>query len=57
MAAQADGLATPLRGLHMRPQVPPQLPGHVCHACTGTTRVALRAVQAPQQHACLMILW
>ena len=36
MAAQADGLAAPLRGLNMRPQVPPQLPGHVCHACSST---------------------
>ena len=36
MAAQADGLAALLRGLHMRPQVPPQLPGHICHACTRT---------------------
>ena len=36
MAAQADGLAALLRSLHMRPQVPPQLPGHVRHACTST---------------------
>lgn len=45
VAAQADGLAALLCGLQVRPQVRPQLPGHVCHACIGTSAPQLLALE------------
>ena len=51
MASQADGLAALLRSLHMRPQVPPQLPGHVRHACTRTAPWSRAASSASPEAA------